>query len=84
MIKPVDMTFDLAVRRDGVDTTLASWQQHFDPKPGVDFTATPYELDQPAAAHADVQPGDELIFRYTATNTTSATAWIPNGDGATA
>ncbi|MCX5744119.1 MAG: hypothetical protein NT062_16645 [Proteobacteria bacterium] len=82
VIKSVDMTFELAVRTAGVDAPLAQWTTHFDPKPGVDFSATAYELDQPAS-EAVYAPGAQLIFRYTAANTTSATAWVPNGDGAT-
>ena len=79
IIRPVDVTFDLFVRRGTTDTMLATWMQHFDPLPGS-FDAQPYEIDQscPATGFAT---GDQLIFRYSAANTSSSEAYIPNGDG---
>lgn len=82
VLASVDVTFDLLWRHGGADTTLASWTQHFDPVPG-NFDAQAYEIDQAAPA-IDFHSGDEFVFRYSGANTTSAQAFIPNGDGANA
>ncbi len=79
----VDVTFDLLVRRDGVDTTLATWEQHFDPRGGGNFDAQIYEVTAPCEAVV-YAPGDQLVFRYTGDNSTAQMAYIPNGDGALA
>lgn len=83
VIRSIDVTFDLIWRRGALDTTLASWTQHFDPLPDGAFAAQPYELDQDAIA-IEFQPGDQFVFRYSGANTTSMQAFIPNGDGALA
>ena len=44
------------------------------------FDAQPYEVDMAAQA-IDYRKGDQLVFRYAGANTTSAQAFIPNGDG---
>lgn len=80
VIRAVDMTFDLFVRRGSEDLTIATWFQHFDPKPGVDFTAQVYELDVPGVS-VGFEDGDVLVWRYAASNTNGVTSWIPNGDG---
>jgi hypothetical protein len=80
IIRSVDVTFDLVWRRDTTDMPLATWMQHFDPLP-ASFDAQAYELDQTAPA-IDFVAGDQLILRYSAANTTSSEAYIPNGDGA--
>ena len=80
IIGPVDVTFTLIWRHGQTDTTLAQWVQHWDPLPGGVYDAQPYEVDMAAAA-IDRQPGDQLVFRYAASNTTTAEAFIPNGDG---
>jgi hypothetical protein len=80
IIKPVDVTFDLIWRRGTTDMPLASWMMHFDPLPGASFDAQPFEFDEVAPA-ITFQAGDQLVFRYTGANTTSAEAYIPNGDG---
>lgn len=80
VIRAVDMTFDLFVRRGDEDLPIATWFQHFEPKPGVDFTATEYELVVPGAS-VGFESGDVLIWRYAASNTNGVTSWIPNGDG---
>ena len=79
VIAQVDVVFELIWRHGGSDTTLAMWQQHFKPQT-VGFDAQAYELDQDGAA-IDMTAGDQLVFRYSATNTIQAEAWIPNGDG---
>lgn len=81
VIRAVDVTFDLVWRRGQTDTTLATWTQHFEPLPGGEFGAQPYEIEQTAPA-IEWQEGDQFIFRYTGANTTSMQAFIPNGDGA--
>ena len=81
IIRPVDVTFDLIWRRESmVDTTITSWQVHFDPLPGANFDAQPYEVDMAGPA-IDFTTGDKLVFRYSAANTIQAEAYIPNGDG---
>jgi hypothetical protein len=83
IIRPVDVTFDLIWRRGDTDMVLATWDQHFDPLPGANFDAQPYELDVEAPA-IDFMPGDKLVFRYSATNTIESSSFIPNGDGSLA
>ena len=80
ILKSVDMTFELIYRTGSGDAPIATWMHHFDPKP-ADLTATAYELDIDGAA-TQFAKGDQLVFRYTGMNTTSANAFIPNGDGA--
>ncbi len=80
VIQSVDVQFDLLWRRNGSDTTLATWSVHFDPS-GSDFDAVPAEVDEQAPA-IDFRAGDQLVFRYTGSNTTTDDAYIPDGDGA--
>jgi hypothetical protein len=82
VIAKVDVEFKLISRGDSHNTVLASWSQHFDPL-ATGFTAQAYEVDQAAPA-IDFEPGDQLVFQYSATNTTKVEAWIPNGDGSKA
>jgi hypothetical protein len=79
IIRSVDVTFDLVWRRGTTDMPLASWDKHFDPLPGS-FDAQPYEVDMTAPA-INFVAGDQLVFRFTGANTSSAEAYIPNGDG---
>jgi len=81
IIKSVDVKFELLYRHGGSDDTIAEWSQHFDPKPGADFTATAYELDVDGAATGYAK-GDQVVFRYSGSNTMTVDAYIPNGDGA--
>lgn len=78
----VDTTFSLIWRRGTTDTTVAQWMRHWDAVPG-NFDAQAYELDIAGTA-IDFQPGDQLVFRYAASNTTGIHAFIPNGDGVNA
>ena len=80
IIKPVDVTFDLIWRSGTTDHPLATWTQHFDPLPGANYDAQPFEYDEDCPEIATAT-GDQLVFRYTGANTTSAEAYIPNGDG---
>lgn len=82
IIAPVDVTFDLVWRRGSTDMPLASWQKHFERLPGS-FDAQPYEVDMTAPAIKFVD-GDQLVFRFSGANTSSAEAYIPNGDGSMA
>ncbi len=82
IVRSVDMTFDLLWRHATEDTTLATWQQHFEPLPGGVYDAQAYELDVPSTVAIDFHKGDQFIFRMTGMNTTSTQAFIPNGDGA--
>jgi hypothetical protein len=81
IIRSVDVTFELIHRSGGTDTALATWSDHFEPLGGASFDAQAYEKDVDSAA-IDFAKGDELVFRYTGTNSISAEAFIPNGDGA--
>lgn len=83
IIGPVDVTFTLIWRRGQTDTNLAQWMRHWDKLADGSYKAQPYEVDMPAPA-IDWQAGDQLVFRYEATNTTTPEAFIPNGDGAIA
>lgn len=80
IIGPVDVTFTLIWRRGQTDTNLAQWMRHWDPLPGGGYDAQAYEVDMAAPA-IDWKAGDQLVFRYAATNTTTPQAFIPNGDG---
>jgi hypothetical protein len=80
IIQPVDVTFDLVWRSGTKDTMLATWQEHFDPLPGANYDAQPFEYDQNCPEIATAT-GDQLVFRYTGSNTNSAEAYIPDGDG---
>ena len=80
ILKSVDVQFELIYRHGSTDDTIATWMHHFDPKPGADFTATAYELDVDGVA-TGYASGDQLVFRYSGSNTTSAMAYVPNGDG---
>lgn len=79
---PVDVNFALIWRRPGLDTQLAAWSKHWEPRGGNNFDAQPYEVDMAAPA-IDFRAGDQLVFRYAGAGTTaaSATPFIPNGDG---
>ncbi|MEO6773293.1 MAG: hypothetical protein ABI467_09740 [Kofleriaceae bacterium] len=80
IITPVDLQFDLVHRRAGTDTTLVTWMEHYVPIGGGNFDAQPFEYDEPAPA-VDFAAGDQLVFRYTGTNATTAQSYVPNGDG---
>ncbi len=81
IISPVDVTFELIWRHaEGDDTTLVTWNEHFDPLGGGNFDAQPCQLTADAIAVA-FEPGDELVFRYTGEGTDVPMAYIPAGDG---
>ena len=77
----VDVQFDLVHRRGTDDTTLATWTAHYNPIGPGQYDAQPFEYHQYAPS-VDFKSGDQLVFRYTGSNTTSNEAYIPNGDGA--
>lgn len=81
IVYPVDVQFDLIYRRPSGDTTIGTWNTHFDPLP-QGFDAQPYEVTVAAPAF-DFAQGDQLIFRYTGTGTepNQPMAYVPNGDG---
>ena len=77
------LNFALIWRRPGLDTTLAAWSKHWEPRGGGNFDAQPYEVDMAARA-IDFLPGDLLVFRYAGAGTmgtTSGEPFVPNGDG---
>jgi len=79
VIAGVDMQFELVHRRGADNTMITSWTEHFNPL-ATGFDAQAYEVDM-TGAKIDFAAGDRLVFRYSASNTTMAEAWIPNGDG---
>ena len=75
-----DVTFEIFVRKAaGPETTIATFQHHFEPLP-AGFDAQPFEASADAAAIA-IDDGDQLVLRYSASNATVPMAYIPNGDG---
>ncbi|HET7505567.1 MAG TPA: hypothetical protein VFK02_31320 [Kofleriaceae bacterium] len=78
IIGPVDVTFALIWHKGTSVVTLASWMQHWEPLASGDYVAQPYEIDVTAPA-IDYHPGDQLVFRYAASNTTTPDAFIPAG-----
>jgi hypothetical protein len=76
---PVDVTFELLWRSAAGDVPLVTFHHHFDPGANVN-TAVPYE-DTASGIAADAQPGDLLILRISASNTSGSMTYIPNGDG---
>lgn len=82
--QPVDVRFEVFVRRaDTTEVPLVMWDHHFDPLGGGNFDAQPYEATASGPA-VDIGDGDQLIFRYTGTNSVFDMAYQPNGDGARA
>ena len=78
----VDVRFELFVRRaDTTEVALVAWDHHFDPLGGGRFTAQAYDATArgPAVVYT---AGDQLILRYTGTNSVFAMAYQPDGDGA--
>ena len=83
---PVDVQYDVIWRHAGSDSTLASFQHHFDPLVGANhFDATMYDANATGLA-ATARPGDLLVLRFTASGPadggSAVSAFIPNGDGA--
>ena len=76
----VDVTYELLLRHAGVDTTIASWQHHFDPLGNGDFSAQPFDGTATGTAQTVVS-GDLLVWRFIGANSTAAMAFVPNGDG---
>ncbi len=82
ILGPVDVRFELFVRRaDMTELPLVAWDKHFEPLGGGNFMAQRYDATArgPAVTWID---GDQLILRYTGTNSPFGMAYQPNGDGA--
>jgi hypothetical protein len=79
VIASVDIRYDLIWRSGGTDVVLATFNHHFDPQPSG-FDAVAFE-DQVAGPAANAHDGDQLVLRFTASNTSAPTAFVPNGDG---
>jgi len=79
VVASVDVRFELSVRHGTDSLVLATWSKHFEPL-ASGYDAQPYAVSKEAPA-IEAVAGDQLVFRYTAANTTKAEAWIPNGDG---
>ena len=84
IVYPVDVRFELIYRRATGDTAIATWDQHFEPR-AMGFDAQAYEVTVDAPAYTWTM-GDQVVFRYTGTNTepNQPMAYIPNGDGSLA
>jgi len=70
--------YDFIWRRNGTDTTLVTFNHHFD-LPST-FQATKYDADAQGIAAA-AAAGDQLVWRWTITAATTGALIIPNGDG---
>ena len=79
-LEPVDVTFEILWRSRGDDQLLASWQEHFDPRPDGEYRAQPFE-ETTDLEGVDASSGDQLVFRYTGENSDLTMAYVPNGDG---
>jgi hypothetical protein len=83
VLAPVDMRFDVLLAAGGVpEQTVVSFSHHFDPPTGAHvYDAVTFEADAAGAAVA-ARPGDLLVLRLTAVqSTTGGAAFIPNADG---
>jgi len=80
VLDPVDVTFEILWRSEAGDRTLASWEHHFEPLPGGEFEAQPFEREA-EVERVDAEAGDQLVFRYTGTGSDLEMAYVPNGDG---
>ena len=80
IIDPVDVQFDLVWRSGGVDTTLTSFTEHYEPLPGAQYDAQPFEYDQDCPAIV-FTGGDQVVFRYTASAASQLASYEPDGDG---
>jgi len=80
IVQSVDVRFEIVWRKAAGDVTVASWDHHFDPLPNSSFDAQPFEVTAQGAALTGAT-GDQLILRYTGTNSSQPMAYIPNGDG---
>jgi hypothetical protein len=83
IIQPVDVRFELFWRDDAGEHPIATWDTHFEPIGGGEYTATPYEVDADAG-EIPAKQNDLLVLRYSGMNTTVGMAYIPNGEGARA
>lgn len=76
----VDMHFEIFQRKAaGGEVPIVSWDHHFVPS-GTPNVAQTYEVTGDGS-RVTVATGDQLIFRYTGTNSSLPTSWYPNGEG---
>ena len=81
VIEPVDAQIQLLWRRDGRDdVVIAAWAHHFEPIGDGDYSPQPYR-DEAEGEALDVEDGDLLVLKYSATGSDLPMAYIPNGDG---
>jgi hypothetical protein len=80
-LEAVDVTYDIVLRSGGADTVLGTIDHHWDPLEGGSYMAQPFEVGRPVEAPVGAA-GDELILRFTGTNSEMTMAYVPNGDGA--
>ncbi len=81
VLESVDMQFEIFQRKAaGGDVPIVRWDHHFDPS-GSPTVVQVYEVIA-AGPRVVVATGDQLIFRYTGTNSTQPTSWFPDGEGA--
>jgi hypothetical protein len=80
VLQSVDMRFEIFQRKAaGGDVPIVMWDHHFEPAATLSLQTYEVTGDGP---QVDASTGDQLILRYTGTNSTQATAWFPNGEGA--
>jgi hypothetical protein len=80
-LQSVDVRFELIHRSGGgEDRELAAFDRHYDPLPGGEYQAQPFEREEEIEA-VDSADGDLLVFRYSGEGSELMMAWIPNGDG---
>ena len=83
ILAPVDVTLELLWRRPGRDdVVLLGDTHHFDP-PASGSMAQTYDVSQDAPA-ISWQAGDQLVFRYTGSESSRSSAYVPDGEGSAA
>lgn len=79
-LESVDVRFELVLRSGSDDRELTSFDRHFDPLPGGEYRAQPFEREE-SLAEVDAISGDRLVLRYSGEGSDLMMAYIPNGDG---
>jgi hypothetical protein len=79
IITPVAVTFSLLLRRDGSDTVLTTFGDSFVPIGSGIYLPQAFSYDETAPA-IDFEPGDQLVYQYTANGSSLPTSYEPNGD----
>ena len=78
VLRPVDARFEVLWRRAGVDSSIVSWEHHFEPDSAGGAVAW---QDSAAGAAVPTRSGDQLVLRMTAIQGDPGPAYMPNSDG---